>query len=967
MRNLKRVLALVLALTMVLSFAISASAGAFTDVQDDDDYASAINLLASLEVLKGFEDGTYNSAGSYTREQFAKILYVLVNGKDDNAAMYQGTAPFPDVAADRWSAGYITWAVNLGICNGRDDGNFWPTDIVKYAEACKMFLIAMGYSSTMYTYPYGFIDKAQTLKMFDDVKGYSTFGEANRGTVAQMAYNALFAEAPRFGTYTAKEGDATTTETKLLIMGAFSVTYEYSILEGTSTNAYDTGVFDEGQVALDYYERGVENDTQVFYGLNGVYNYDGDVDDLIGVTVKVWHKADENELGNIKVYMIEDSNRDKVYTINPMDVDTDRTTGSEVGDKVKDAKYTLYFKEDGVSRKLTVYRNGTAIKYDGTTENFPDFTDSIDDRNDVKAKTYKAVDLGNDGVVDYLYVSNPQFGKVTSLTSSKISVTALSGDSLLAGAKDLLDDDDNVIITVAEGVAKDDYALVYAKNAVVGGASEKVYDVVKAETVSEVKYNRESGTDRYFGGTAYKVMNAVEGDIELGGTYTLYLNANGYVGYADEIESGAVGSWILVTDAYNSFNTAGKVSSASLVGYLADGTKKTLYINLDEFDDESLAKWGIDGFFSEDDGWVEGRDNVNYFNKVFTYTTDDDGYVDSLKVLVNDDKPNEIFVSEQLVTSIFGDDSVSEYNPDKTQLTVDPKGDDLKSFVTSKTVIYNIYDGASKIAVLKDTDLPKYEEEDEYNVTELGIKDGEAAVVVIDSGADKLTASNDKYALVISADKYAADTADKYYYVLTVATGGEIVELTTKDVEDPKDLNKNLPSKETGFSQNPNMLGYYKLVVNSSGKVTEMIEFSDANVENETNVYTLAQGVVTSIPNSKGFERAGDITYGTKTENGVKNKTVVSATGDKTVVLYADTVGFYTIDSVPVADVTTVANDEDVSAATQASLIKSSVEDLTATTEDDLLYVVDVICNDDGEVVETFIFTTPVEGGGTAE
>lgn len=959
MRNLKRVLALVLALTMVLSFAISASAGAFTDVQDDDDYASAINLLASLEVLKGFEDGTYNSAGSYTREQFAKILYVLVNGKDDNAAMYQGTAPFPDVAADRWSAGYITWAVNLGICNGRDDGNFWPTDIVKYAEACKMFLIAMGYSSTMYTYPYGFIDKAQTLKMFDDVKGYSTFGEANRGTVAQMAYNALFAEAPRFGTYTAKEGDATTTETKLLIMGAFGVTYEYSILKGTSTDAYDTGVFDEGQVALDYYERGVENDTQVFYGLNGVYNYDGDVDDLIGVTVKVWHKADENELGNIKVYMIENSNRDKVYTINPMDVDTDRTTQNETTDN-----YTLYFKEDGVSRKLTVPAGVNMWFYDGEDDEaeFPNFTSADGVTNTVKAQTYKAVDLGNDGDVDDVYVSYPQFGKVTSLTSSKISVTALSGGPLLAGAKDLLDDDDNVIITVAEGVAKDDYALVYAKNAVVGGASETVYDVVKAETVSEVKYNRESGTDRYFGGTAYKVMNAVEGDIELGGTYTLYLNANGYVGYADEIESGAVGSWILVTDAYNSFNTAGKVSSASLVGYLADGTKKTLYINLDEFDDESLVKWGIDDFFSEDTGWVEGNGEVGYFNKVFTYTTDDDGYVDSLKVLVND---GNTFVSDQLVSSVFGGNSVSEYNSDKTQLTVDPDGTNLKSFVTSKTVIYNVYGASSnKIAVLKDTDMPKYDKEDEYNVTELGIKDGEAAVVVIDSGVDKLTASNDKYALVISADKYAADTADKYYYVLTVATGGEIVELTTKDVEDPSDLNENLGADEADFSKNLDMLGYYKLVVNSSGKVTEMIEFSAENVANETNVYTLDQGVVTSIPNSKGFEMAGDITYGTNADD---NKTVVSATGEKTVVLYADTVGFYTIDSVPVAAVTTVANDEDVSAATQASLIKSSVEDLTDTTEDDLLYVVDVICNDDGEVVETFIFTTPVEGGGVAE
>ncbi len=946
MRNLKRVLALVLALTMVLSFAISASAGAFTDVQDDDDYASAINLLASLEVLKGFEDGTYNSAGSYTREQFAKILYVLVNGKDDNAAMYQGTAPFPDVAADRWSAGYITWAVNLGICNGRDDGNFWPTDIVKYAEACKMFLIAMGYSSTMYTYPYGFIDKAQTLKMFDDVKGYSTFGEANRGTVAQMAYNALFAEAPRFGTYTAKEGDATTTETKLLIMGAFGVSYEYSILEGTSTDAYDAGVFDEGQVSLKYYgDNGAEKDEDlVNYGLNGVFNYDGDVDDLIGVTVKVWHKADENELNNIKVYMIENSNRDKVYTINPADVDTDRTT-------LSGAKYTLYFKEDGVSRKLTVPAGVDMWFYDGEDDEaeFPNFTSADGVTNTVKAQTYKAVDLGNDGVVDDVYVSFPQFGKVTSLTSSKISVTALSGGPLLAGAKDLLDDDDNVIITVAEGVAKDDYALVYPRNAVVGGASETVYDVVKAETVSEVKYNRESGTDRYFGGTAYKVMGTVDGDIKLGGTYTLYLNANGYVGYADEIDSGAVGSWILVTDAYNSWNANDEVSSASLVGYLADGTKKTLYLDIDEFDDDAITKWGLTGIYDETDGW-----NGVPTNKVFTYTTDDEGYVDSLKVLV---KGDVTFVSDQLVTSV-SDGGVSEYDPDKTQLTVDPEVTKLKSFVTSKTVIYNVYDGASKVVVLKDTDLPEYDKDDEYNVTELGIKDGEAAVVVIDSGVDKLTASNDKYALVISADKYAADTADKYYYVLTVATGGEIVELTTKDVEGASDLNAAF-GNENGFSKNPNMIGYFKLVVNSSGKVTDMISFDD-----EDNAYTLSAGqVVTSIPNSKGFEM---IAVDVIVEDG-KDTTITSVTGDKSVVLYADTVGFYTIDSVPVADVTSVANDEDVSAATQASLIKSSIDKIDALDDEDLLYVVDVICNDDGEVVETFIYTTPVPGTADAD
>ena len=98
-----------------------------------------------------------------------------------------------------------------------------------------------------------------------------------------------------------------------------------------------------------------------------------------------------------------------------------------------------------------------------------------------------------------------------------------------------------------------------------------------------------------------------------------------------------------------------------------------------------------------------------------------------------------------------------------------------------------------------------------------------------------------------------------------------------------------------------------------------------------------------------------------------KDTTITSVTGDKSVVLYADTVGFYTIDSVPVADVTSVANDEDVSAATQASLIKSSIDDITALDDEDLLYVVDVICDDDGEVVETFIYTTPVPGTADAE
>ena len=936
MRNLKRVLALVLALTMVLSFAISASAGAFTDVKDGDDYASAINLLASLEVLKGFEDGTYNSAGSYTREQFAKILYVLVNGKDDNAAMYQGTAPFPDVDADRWSAGYITWAVNLGICNGRDDGNFWPTDVVKYAEACKMFLIAMGYSSTIYTYPYGFIDKASTLSLFDDVSGYTTFGDANRGTVAQMAYNALFAEAPRFGTYTAKEGETTTTNVKLLIMGAFGVTYEYSVLEATSNNAYDSGVFGEDQINLSYYDSGVENNKEVNYGLNGVYNYEDDVDALIGMTVKVWYKADESELGNMKIFMVEDSNKDKAYTVNPMDVDTGKTSVDS------SSRTTLYFKENNTTRKLTVADEAKAIKFDGDLEAFPDFSDSKNVTDIVRAKTYKVIDRGNDGTADYIYVSNPQFGKVTSLTSSKISLTKLSGGTYLSGAKDILDDDDNVIITVADGLKKDDYALAYAKRAVVDGAVEDVYEVVKAEAASSVKFNRESGSNKYFGGTPYKILETVT--VALGNTYDIYFNANGYIAYADEVDSETTGNWLLVTDAYNSANAADEIVSATVVGYLTDGTKKTLTLDIDEFDGKAVGKWGLTGIYDENTGFVDTASK--WKNQVFTYTTNDDGYVTSLKLLVDDD--NKSYVSSDLVSNVGreGNEDYSKYDDDRTQLTLHGGG---KMFITSGTVIYNVYE-STKVVVLKDTELPEFDADDGYVVTQYGTDGGEAVVLVIESG-EKITGTSAKYGLVIDADKYAADKNDEYYYVLKVATGGEVVELTTANVDGASELNSDLT--EAKFASNGDMIGYYKIVTNSAGKVTKL--------EDITGDHAQAQGVLTSIPNNKGFEAAGAdaIEYG-KDEDG--NVTIKSVTGETSVYLYADKVGFYTIDAEPAKEVTSIDDGEDVSEATSASLIKSSIGDLRAIDNEDLIYVVDFITDKDGDVIEVFIYTTPVAG-----
>ena len=850
MRNLKRVLALVLALTMVLSFAISASAGAFTDVKDNDDYAPAINLLASLGVLKGFEDGTYQPAGTYTREQFAKILYVLVNGKDDNAAMYTGVAPFPDVAADRWSAGYITWAVNLGIINGRDDGNFWPTDVVKYAEACKMFLIAMGYSSTVYTYPYGFIDKASTLKLFEDIKNYSTFGDANRGTIAQMAYNALFAEAPRFGTYTAKEGDTTTTRTKVLIQGAFGVDYELDTVLGTATNVLGSDVYAEKQVAL---------------ADAGVVEYDENVDDLIGLTVKVWGKADDKSLNNLKVVLIEDAGKDKVYVVNPADVKEKDTAGT-----------TLKFKDNGATRKITV-DDATKVEWDGAN--------GYIDADDIKAAsgeyTFKLIDKGNNGEAEIVVVVYPEFAKLSALSATKASFSRVNGANLIKGTKDIEDDNLNLY----KDAKKDDYVLICAREAVVDGTVEDVFDIVKAEKVENVKFNKIKDGDCYFAGTAYKMLSALDAD-ELGNKYDLYLNANGYVALADKVSDEKDATYILIVDADNRETVSG-LSSVTVTGYLADGTKKTFALDLDEFDAD------IADFFDAEDGFQDAG-----LNNVFEYTLNDDNQIDYL-----------VYMDADL-------DGTGKYDADKTQITVGSG----KAFVTSDSVLFNLYEDGSKlkVAVFKADDLPEFENKDVV----VAIDGGEVECALIITEA-KLSGSNDKYGLVISAEKNASESSSsKVFYALSVAIDGEVKVLNTKDVA--KD------STAFDFSEPAPA----KIVLNSSGKV-DALEWADSTGEFDTGYYVLDGEVVTAIPNSKGIEL-----------------------NDAAVVLYDKECNFYTIDVEFGEDF----DEDDVAEATKDSLVKSTIKDFANIGEGDLVYAISAVCNDDDDLVEVYIFTTPTAG-----
>jgi len=146
MRNLKKILALVLAL--VMTFSVMVTANAFTDDESiTDTYAVATEVLAGLKVFEGYEDGSFRPQGAITRAEVAAIIYRVVTGDvdDKQVGIYADYNKFTDVPATAWYAGYVNYCANAELIKGMGDGTFAPSANVTGYQALAMILRALGY------------------------------------------------------------------------------------------------------------------------------------------------------------------------------------------------------------------------------------------------------------------------------------------------------------------------------------------------------------------------------------------------------------------------------------------------------------------------------------------------------------------------------------------------------------------------------------------------------------------------------------------------------------------------------------------------------------------------------------------------------------------------------------------------------------------------------------------------------
>lgn len=216
MKNLKKVLALVLAVVMIMSVVTVASAKTYTDVKATDDYATAIDILSNLNILDGFKDGdnySFKADGTFTRAQAAKIVAIVHNAatngkiKDQTAisALYSNAQnPFVDCNSS-WALPFINYCRITGLADGMTTTTYEPNRYVTGVQFLKLMLTTLNFNTAKEGYTgtgwdVNVLNRANEIGLTAGLKdGWKAIDPITRGEAAQVLYNALTAYLVEYG------------------------------------------------------------------------------------------------------------------------------------------------------------------------------------------------------------------------------------------------------------------------------------------------------------------------------------------------------------------------------------------------------------------------------------------------------------------------------------------------------------------------------------------------------------------------------------------------------------------------------------------------------------------------------------------------------------------------------------------------------------------------------------------------
>ena len=188
---MKKFLSSIAILATVLGMTSAVMAKSFSDVKNTK-YENAVEILSELKIVNGVNDKEYMPNNSVKRSEMAKLIITAL-GKENSAEILKGNTMFSDVASNHWASGYINLASSLGLIKGYPDGTFMPDATVSYVEASTMLLRALNYGKELdsLSWPNGYMSKANSAGILDNVTANNSSEAVIRGNAANMLLNTL--------------------------------------------------------------------------------------------------------------------------------------------------------------------------------------------------------------------------------------------------------------------------------------------------------------------------------------------------------------------------------------------------------------------------------------------------------------------------------------------------------------------------------------------------------------------------------------------------------------------------------------------------------------------------------------------------------------------------------------------------------------------------------------------------------
>ncbi|MCI8415179.1 MAG: S-layer homology domain-containing protein [Ruminiclostridium sp.] len=560
MRNLKKVLTLVLTVAMLLSVMVVGTGAAFSD-QSTIKNTEAVDACVALNIIGGFPDGTYRPTNNVTRAEMCKMICIALNGGKEPNLGTNNTPTFSDVrgTSGAWAEAYIESCNSQGIVSGVGGGRFSPNGNITGTQAARMLLVTLGYNATteQFTGDSWAVNvniRATQKGLYKGIEGIDTNAALTRDSAAQMIKNALDAKMVtyknEFSTGPNGQIIATPVLADKLSANGSSVTllgdkYEAITVKDQLTE-FD---YNSNKGEWSYTIGGdATNDKGEVVEYAPVVTSTKDYTEMLGQNVQAVYTYDNVKKQNILYGIFAD--------------DSKVVTTALIGDlpKLTDASATS-FKISGETYKLENTLDSVPVyQFTGNAWNTQAYTSADLDTDNVTslfelagqktvnaqtvnitaydAQKFTAIDLDGNGKIDFFTITPYTVAKINYVSSDKFRLAGSSTDYNFSdvNAYEGLAKGDFVIFTAGYNTADETDSFVMIDK--MSGEVSKVDDT--RIMIQDTWYTLDNSYGSITGGAAQAKVTTAAAKL------TDAIIVNGYVFYVDKADSTSVDDYAVV-------------------------------------------------------------------------------------------------------------------------------------------------------------------------------------------------------------------------------------------------------------------------------------------------------------------------------------------------------------------------------------------------------------------------------------